>query len=320
VCIHDIDFRSTWIVILQRGRLGGGVVLGGFVAFLLDQVFPERCIICGSPTAPPSPIPSLALPPRWPGGALGFFGTDFSVRLFPGIRVTARVLCTECWLRMEPARQEACLNRTGGCEREDDLACSRTERDNGHSVPLIAPFLTNDSLLEVVRYLKFSGGIRAAPPLSWWMAFALRRYLSSVREAGRNDTIVTAVPLHPARMRRRGYNQAALLGAHVARRLGLAFNEHLIVRTRNTPYQSHLPEERRAMNVRDAFKLCRGASIGGTRIVLVDDLVTTGETVASCARELVGGGPASVAVLAAGRVAGVGPGGGIESGTKRLVP
>ena len=74
---------------------GGGVVLDGCIAFLLDQVFPERCIICGAPAAPQPPVPSLALPRRWPEGALAFFGTDFSVRLFPGIRVTARVLCTE---------------------------------------------------------------------------------------------------------------------------------------------------------------------------------------------------------------------------------
>ncbi len=164
----------------------------------------------------------------------------------------------------------------------------------------------------MVRYLKFSGGIRAVQPLSWWMAFSLSGYLSSVCATNRSDTIVTAVPLHPARMRRRGYNQAALLGEHMAKRLGLAFSGHLIARTRNTPFQSHMPEEKRAMNVRDAFELRRGASIDGMRIVLVDDLVTTGETVASCLRALLRGGPASVVVLAAGRVKDIHPGGGLE--------
>ncbi len=221
---------------------------------------------------------------------------------------------------MEPARPAACRGGRKSGEGEDGPARRRQELGDEYSIPLIAPFLTNDSLLEVVRYLKFSGGIRAVQPLSWWMAFALRRYLSSVRATNGSDTIVTAVPLHPARMRRRGYNQAALLGAHVARRLGLAFSEHLIVRTRNTPFQSHLPQERRAMNVRDVFKLCRGTPIGGMRVVLVDDLVTTGETVASCARALFGGGPASVAVLSAGRVAGARPGLGIEPGAPGLVP
>lgn len=292
----------------------------GFIAFLLDQVFPERCIICGAPTVSPPPVPSLALSTRWPEGALGFFGTDFSVRLFPGIRVTARVLCTECWLRLEPARSPAFIEGEGGCEEEDGGAGRLPEHDDGGSIPLISPFLTNGPLLEMVRYLKFSGGIRAAQPLSWWMAFALRTFLPSVCAKNRNDTIVTAVPLHHARIRRRGYNQASLLGEHTAKRLGLAFSEHLITRTRNTPYQSHMPEEKRAMNVRDAFKLRRAASIDGMRVVLVDDLVTTGETVVSCLRALLGGRPASVAVLAAGRARGVHPGVVLERNAPALAP
>jgi len=264
---------------------------------------------------PPPPVPLLALPARWPAAALGFFGSDFSVRLFPGIRVTARILCTECWLGLEPAQPVVCVGRAG-----DDGGKERTMRrrpENGHEgpIPLISPFLTNDPLLDVVRYLKFSGGIRAVAPLSWWMAFALREYLSCMDAVSRNGTIVTAVPLHPARKRRRGYNQAALLGARTAERLGLEFSDRLITRTRNTPFQSHLPEAKRAKNVRDAFGLCGGASIEGRTVVLVDDLVTTGETVMACVQALLEGGPAATVVLAAGRARGVSLDGSGGSGT-----
>lgn len=275
------------------------MVLEGFVAFLLDQVFPERCIICGSPTAPPSPI--RALPQHWPMAAFGFFGSDFSVRLFPGVRVMARVLCTECWLGLEPAPQAATGKELDAWEAQESSASRQREPDHEGSIPLITPFLTNDPLLDVVKYLKFSGGIRAAAPLSWWMARALHGYLPRAHAVGGDGVIVTAVPLHPARHRRRGYNQAALLGARTAEHLGLVFNDRLLTRTRNTPFQSHLPETMRAMNVRDAFRLKDGASLEGRTVVLVDDLVTTGETVRSCARTLIQGGPASIAVLAAGR-------------------
>lgn len=275
----------------------------GFVAFCIDQIFPERCIICGAPTSPRTTVQPSVMPASWPCDALEFFRTGFSVRLFPGLRVTARVLCTACWLGMEPAGREdrATGARSGGGRDGACLAGS----DDGAPVPVIAPFLTNEFLLEVVRYLKFAGGIRAVDPLSWWMALALRRFLASADARDAGDTLITPVPLHPARLRRRGYNQAALLASRTAMRLGLPFDDRVIVRTRNTPYQSHLPEKKRALNVRGAFDLRRGASVTGTRVVLVDDLVTTGETVASCVRIVREGRPVSVVVLAAGRKRGM---------------
>jgi ComF family protein len=291
VRVREAVSRHAWIVIVPGG---GGVAPDGLIAFCIDQVFPERCIICSATTGSPPPVPSLALSARWPEGSFGFFGTDFSMRLFPGIRVSARVLCGDCWQRLEPAVAPAFF------AREDRSTGRRPEHDGG-LIPIVCPFLTNGPLLEIIRYLKFSGGVRAAQPLSWWMAFALRAYLPSVCAGTGGGTVVTAVPLHPARMRRRGYNQAALLGELTAKRLGLEFSGRLIIRTRNTAFQSHTPEEKRAMNVRDAFRLHRRASVGGMRIVLVDDLVTTGETAASCLRALLEGGPDSVVVLAAGR-------------------
>lgn len=280
------------------------MVLDGFFSYLLDALFPERCIICGESLVSSDSLPPVTIPAGWPAEALAFLGSDFSVRLFPGIRVAARVLCTGCWLSLEPA-----LPVTSGGEDEHGGVCGDTglppPRSAGGafpSIPLVSPFFTNDSLLEVVKYLKFSGGIRAVPPLSWWMARALRMFLSGLRIDNAGDVIVTAVPLHPSRQRRRGYNQAALLGAHTAGRLGLPFLDGILVRTKKTRYQSHLSEEMRAENVRDAFRLGRGRGVGGRHVILVDDLVTTGETVGACVRAICEAVPISVAVLAAGRV------------------
>ncbi len=281
------------------------MVLDGFFSFLVDSLFPERCIICGESIVPSDSLPPVVLPPVWPAETLAFFVSDFSVSLLPGIRVASRVLCTGCWLLLEPAPPAADTGGVGKNGCEDGCMSLPLPGRSGCAFPpptLVSPFFTNDSLLEVVRYLKFSGGIRAVPPLSWWMARALRIFLARMRIDNAGDVIVTAVPLHPSRRRRRGYNQAALLGAHTARRLGLPFLDGVLVRTRKTRYQSHLPEEMRAENVRDAFRLDRGRCIGGRHVILVDDLVTTGETAGACTRAIHDAFPISVAVLAAGRV------------------
>jgi ComF family protein len=301
------------------------VVPGSFVQFCIDQIFPERCIVCGAvietarAAAPvhsndAAPVPSLNLPSHWPEAALEFFRVDLSMRLLPGVRVSARTLCAPCWLTLEPAgsvpspamRMERAagvalrLQRTGAAEPRwaGAALCERA----GEIYHIITPFVTNDTLLTVIKYLKFSSGRRAVPPLAWWMAYAFRRWVAPVRDPGEPDPVVTAVPLHPARRRRRGYNQSTLLAAAVAGMLDLPFDDSLLARTRNTRPQSKLPAERRAENVRGAFALRGGARIMGRALVLVDDLVTTGETIGACVQALRDANPASIIILAAGRV------------------
>jgi predicted amidophosphoribosyltransferase len=179
-------------------------------------------------------------------------------------------------------------------------------RDSMPPIPVIAPFWTNDGLLALVRFLKFEGGRSAAPPLAWWMSEALRAQgASRVGIAVPRDTILVPVPLHPSRQRERGYNQAALLAAGVAALLGLETALGALERGRKTKCQSTIdsPSERSA-NVRGAFRPVRPEALGGRRIILVDDLVTTGETVRACADAALACGPASLAVLSAGRVRG----------------
>jgi ComF family protein len=109
------------------------------------------------------------------------------------------------------------------------------------------------------------------------------------------------VPLHRARRRERGYNQATLLAREVAGRLGLEVEPGMLTRPRGTRSQSTLEPEERAANVAGAFRLERPGLAEGRDIVLVDDLVTTGETSRACLASLREGAPASVAVLCAGR-------------------
>lgn len=111
---------------------------------------------------------------------------------------------------------------------------------------------------------------------------------------------VLPVPLHPARLAWRGYNQACEIALPLSRRLGMPLDRGLCRRVRNTSAQSGLSARQRRANLRAAFvadRLPRGASV-----LLVDDVVTTGHTLSSLAKSLRAGGAASVEALCAARV------------------
>ena len=112
---------------------------------------------------------------------------------------------------------------------------------------------------------------------------------------------VTSVPLYPKRERERGYNQAALLGEALARRVGIPFRRRLLGRRRATATQTHLTAAQRVHNVRGVFSVAWPGRVRGARIVLVDDVMTTGATVNECARALQEAGAASIMVLTVAR-------------------
>ncbi|PJK31363.1 ComF family protein [Minwuia thermotolerans] len=115
---------------------------------------------------------------------------------------------------------------------------------------------------------------------------------------------VVPVPLHRRRLWRRRYNQAALLSRELAIRAGIGFLPDLLERRRPTRSQGGLSATARRRNVRGAFRLAEGAAerVRDARLVLVDDVYTTGATVEACARVLRRGGAASVDVLTVARV------------------
>ena len=111
------------------------------------------------------------------------------------------------------------------------------------------------------------------------------------------------VPLHPRRLRERGYNQSSLLAGELSKLASLPLIEGLLVRLKNTPPQTRTKSsEERQGNVADAFS-CRDRRLDGRRILLIDDVCTSGATLNSCATALKVAGATSVWALTLGREA-----------------
>ena len=148
-------------------------------------------------------------------------------------------------------------------------------------------------LRELIHLFKYSGMRPLARPLGDMLARGLPRELSF--------DLIVPVPLHWYRRWRRGFNQSALLGREIARRWHIPVKSAL-GRRRATRIQAGLSNTRRRANVRGAFRLRRGYSVKGLRILLIDDVMTTGATAAACASALKAAGARSVTLLTLARV------------------
>ncbi|MFL6538639.1 MAG: ComF family protein [Chthoniobacterales bacterium] len=120
------------------------------------------------------------------------------------------------------------------------------------------------------------------------------------RLTDRSFDLVVAVPLHSARQRERGFNQAALLAELLARETGLRLHD-VLERIRYTTTQTAYDRAERMRNLEGAFRLRRGADVQGLRVLLIDDVLTTGSTLSECARVLKAAGAVSVHAATAAR-------------------
>ncbi|MCL1983687.1 MAG: ComF family protein [Clostridiales bacterium] len=109
----------------------------------------------------------------------------------------------------------------------------------------------------------------------------------------------TAVPMHGKKKEKRGFNQAEIIASRLAPKLPAPYAGRVLVRTGNTVAMSRLSAEERRMNMENAFSMARGAEkmVAGKKVLLVDDIYTTGSTVDACSRVLLAAGAAEVRVI-----------------------
>ena len=186
------------------------------------------------------------------------------------------LLCARCTARLPRLSGALCAR----CLRDDRPpdACRRHPGDAVH-----AAFVYDERVALLVQALKFGARPRLARACAPAMAAALP-------EAARAPALVTAVPLHPVRLRERGYDQAACLAEALADVIGAPFVPDVLVRTRSTAAQSGLGARQRRHNVAGAFHVARPAWVRGREVLVVDDVLTTGATFCEALAVLRGAG------------------------------
>lgn len=196
---------------------------------------------------------------------------------------SAEVFCPRCRMAFSEAEH---LGEGGECEL---CASGVTQFAAAYSYGFY-----EDELRGLILLLKY-GGIRTlAPRMGAWLADALPR--------DRRFDAIVPVPLHWWRQLRRGFNQSELLAAELGRRTGLPVRAGAMKRERATPKQSLLDNAGRQSNVAGAFRVARPAEVAGRRILLLDDVLTTGATLNACAAALKKAGATHVSALTLARV------------------
>jgi ComF family protein len=236
----------------------------------LDFLADERCHACVDRVrdAPGAEFAPLAVP--------------VEVAAIAGIRLFTRVLCAGCARRVLPWHRSLVL-------RSHPPGFAPALR-------MHAAFITDDRLLALIHLLKFDGRERIAP----WLAHAMVSVLPApARTESAHAPILVPVPLDGGARARRGFNQAESIGRALAAHWRMPVEPRALSKLRRTPPQSELDRAQRLRNLDGAF-LADVALVRGRRILLVDDLVTTGATAHACAHALRVAGAGEVDVICAG--------------------
>lgn len=197
---------------------------------------------------------------------------------------TGKDFCPGCE-RSLPYLSNACLRCAAPLTGPGENICGQCQGEPPPFSRTLALFHYAEPVSRLIQDLKYHGQLHLARMFGELLAERLSTLAALPQR-------ILPVPLHPGRLRERGYNQALELARPIARRLGLALDYRSLGRVRATAPQTELALAERARNVRKAFA-ARGA-FGGERVALIDDVMTSGHTAAAAARCLLQAGAAEV--------------------------
>lgn len=219
------------------------------------------------------------------------------------LRRASRIpVCDRCLSSVQTIQGNIC----GRCGRpffspvaaQAEIPLCRLCRQGRYAFDLARSFAIYDDVLARVVILLKHQGVR---PLGDWCAARLAELAAATPGLAQADVLVP-VPLHPRRKKERGYNQAEWIAKPLARRLGIPLEPSLLVRTKLRPAKLKLTRRERWETVRGAYETRAGVKVDNLRVLLVDDVFTTGATLDACARALRRRGAAQVTAVTVGRV------------------
>ena len=231
---------------------------------VFSLIFPDECRLCGDPLREVSRIPVCR------------------TCLLKPEPLTAEYFCVQC---RAPFRSSFPLDEQGRCG-----LCRRGVR--GFDAAFSYGFY-EDALRELIHLFKYGRVQTLAKPLGRLLSVALPREQSF--------DVIVPMPLHWRKRWQRGFNQSQLLASEIGRRANIPV-KNALRRIRPTATQAGLTNAKRRQNVSGAFRASKGSALDGQRVLLVDDVMTTGATAASCARALKIAGARQVTLLTLARV------------------
>ena len=164
---------------------------------------------------------------------------------------------------------------------KEDHVCESCLRKKPFYEIARAPYLYDGTLMTAIHKFKYSAKSFLASPLGLLMTEFAETWVKE------SETLLTIpVPLHPKRLRERGFNQSLLLSRHVARQLNTELDFLSLRRVRYTLPQTGLNKDERQKNVRGAFQIVDQKAVKKRTVLLIDDVATTGNTLNECARLL----------------------------------
>jgi ComF family protein len=220
-----------------------------------------------------------------------------------GPPLVATPLCEECLATLAPVEPGAACARCAAPLRAPGPDCPDCRALPSCLSRVVAPYEYGGALADALVRLKWHERDDLARPLGRLLGPPLRRLV----KAGAGFDLVAPVPLHPRRLRQRGFNQALLLAKAGAKAAGLGprplLAPTLLRRVRSDPPAREASRRARFLRTHAAFAVSSPRRVRGQRVLIVDDVVTTGATVAACATALFAAGATHVEALALLRAA-----------------
>ena len=237
---------------------------------LIDLIYPPRCLVCQAFLQDPITLKA---------------GQDlpFCQACFNDFTVIESPICSLC-------------GRPFSDGIEQDRVCEDCLRKRPSFDIARAPYLYAGALMTAIHELKYAQRSHLADPLGSLLASFAQTWIGEFK-----GSLVMPVPLHPRRLRARGFNQSLLLARCVASKTCADLDFLSLRRTRLTRPQTELSSEERKKNVRRAFEVVKPEAVKKRTILLVDDVATTGSTLNECAKALKRAGADSVLCLALAR-------------------
>lgn len=199
-------------------------------------------------------------------------------------------VCAWC-IKLLPLITGSFCGKCGKPKKGEAEHCMECDGIQNYFEQALSVFEYTASVQRLIYRFKYSGEQYLSHVLGGFLANRLKE------QQDWDYNALVAVPLHRKRQRERGFNQSALLASEVSMRMDVPVLRDVLVRTKETAVQAGLGRQERFANLRQAFVVNDKAVIEGKRVVLVDDIFTTGSTVNECSRILIEAGAEKVYVL-----------------------